>query len=71
MANAQTEHSRKLRQKTAAEARRKKLASGEYRSLTVQGRASDMDIIDRAVEKAGGSRIQALKVICAAFLEAD
>ena len=71
MANAQTEHSRKLRQKTASEARRKKLASGEYRSLTIQGKAADIDIIDRAVEKAGGSRLQALKHICAAFLKED
>lgn len=69
MGNANTKHSVALRSKTAAEHLKKKLASGEYRSIKLNGRSEDLDVIDAAVEKAGGSRVQALKKICAEYLE--
>ncbi|ENX8900385.1 hypothetical protein C7Y17_12260, partial [Neisseria gonorrhoeae] len=46
-----------------------KLASGEYRQFSVQGRAEDVELILAAVEKAGGSRVQALAKICRRYLE--
>lgn len=69
MANANTEHSKKLRAATAAKYNREKLASGERRAITINGKAEEMDIIDAAIEKAGGSRTQALLKICRAYME--
>lgn len=69
MANSNTEHSKRLRAKTAVEAARKKLQSGEYRQYTIRAKAEEMDIIDAAIEKAGGSRTQALLKICRAYME--
>ncbi|STQ99863.1 Uncharacterised protein [Kingella potus] len=68
MANANTEHSKKLRQQTAAKWQREKLASGERRTMTINGKAAEMDIIDAAIAKAGGSRTQALLKICKEWL---
>lgn len=69
MSNKLTEHSRQLRIRTAAAHTKAKLKSGEYRTFTLTGRAEDMDIVDAAIARAGGSRVQALKKICAAYLE--
>lgn len=69
MANSLSEHSRQLRSRTAAAHNKAKLASGEYRSIGLTGRAEDIDIIDAAIARAGGSRVQALKKICAEWLE--
>lgn len=69
MANSNTEHSKKLRSSTAAAFNKSKLASGEYRQTTLKGKAADMDIIDAAIALAGGSKVQALKEICAFYLE--
>lgn len=68
MANANTEHSKKLRAATAAAARRKKLESGAYRQMAVCATAAEMDVIDAAVVKAGGTKRQALVKICAEWL---
>lgn len=68
MANANTEHSKKLRAATATKANREKLASGEYRQFALKGKAADMDIIDAAIAQAGGSRTQALVKICTEWL---
>lgn len=68
MANANTEHSKKLRQATAQKWQREKLKSGEYKQFSVQGKAEDVDVILAAIGRAGGSRVQALKKICAEFL---
>lgn len=53
---------------TATRINQAKLQSGEYRRILLQGKADDMDIIEAAIAKAGGSRVQALKAICAAYL---
>lgn len=71
MANSNTEHSKKLRQQTAAKWQREKLASGERRTFTVNGKAAEMDIIDAAIAKAGGSRTQALLKICREWMETE
>lgn len=62
-------HSRRLRSQTAAAHNKEKLASGEYRQILVKGLAADMDIIDAAIARAGGSRTQALKTICRFYLD--
>ncbi len=66
--NANTEHSKKLRAATAAKANAAKLASGEYKQLSLRGRAEDMAPVLAAMERAGGSKVQALKRICAEWL---
>lgn len=68
MANSNTEHSRKLRQKTAAAFAKAKLASGEYVQMAVKGKAADMAVIRAAMDKAGGSNVQALLKICREWL---
>ncbi|QBK51527.1 hypothetical protein [Neisseria gonorrhoeae] len=55
MANSNSGHSKKLRAATAAAATKAKLASGEYRQFSVQGRAEDVELILAAVEKAGAA----------------
>lgn len=65
---ALSEHSKKLRAATAAKFNQEKLASGEYRRISLQGKAQDLDIIDAAIAKAGGSRVQALAKICREWL---
>lgn len=71
MANSHTEHSKRLRAKTAAAATKQKLANGAYQQFSVQGKAEDMAIIQAAIDKAGGSRVQALKAICQAYLSSE
>ena len=68
MANAQTEHSKKLRAQTAAAANKAKLASGVYKRLAIQGKAAQIDLIQSAIEKAGGSKVVALERICREWL---
>ncbi|STZ77356.1 hypothetical protein [Bergeriella denitrificans] len=55
--------------KTATAINQAKLKSGEYRRIGVQGKAAEMDIIDAAIAKAGGSKTQALVAICSFYLE--
>ncbi|MDO4694960.1 MAG: hypothetical protein Q4A62_10175 [Eikenella sp.] len=69
MANSNTEHSKKLRAATAAAAAKKKLQSGAYRQYTIRAKAAEMDVIDAAIAKAGGSRTQALLKICREWLD--
>lgn len=71
MSNSHSTHSRALRRKTANAALSAKLASGEYRQMLVRGKAEDMDVIDAALAQAGGSRVQALKKICAFYMAQD
>ena len=68
MSQQLTEHSKKLRQKTAAAFTKAKLSNGEYRQLSLQGKSEDIAIIDAAIAQAGGSRVQALKTICQEYL---
>ena len=55
--------------KTASAINKAKIASGEYRRLSIQAKAAEMDVIDEAIAKAGGSRTQALLKICREWLE--
>ncbi|WP_373745982.1 hypothetical protein [Neisseria dentiae] len=68
MANSNSEHSKQLRRAAAAKYNRDKLASGELKQFGVKGRAADIETIEAAVARAGGSRVQALKRICAEWL---
>lgn len=63
--NSNSDHSRKLRQDTANKATAAKLADGVYKQFLLRGLAADMDAIEAAIAAAGGSRVQALKKICA------
>lgn len=71
MANSNTEHSKKLRRDTANKFYREKIQSGEYSQMLVKGKAEDMAVIQAAIDKAGGSRVQALKAICQAYLNSE
>ena len=53
---------------TATRINQAKLASGEYRQFSVKGRAEDIEVIEAAINKIGGSRVQALKAICEKWL---
>lgn len=71
MANSNTEHSKNLRRQTANKFYKEKIKTGEYAQMTVKGKADDMAIIRAAIERVGGTNIQALKQICAEWLEAQ
>lgn len=71
MANSNTEHSKKLRRQTANKFYQEKIKTGEYAQMTVKGKTEDMAIIRAAIERAGGTNIQALKQICAEWLAAQ
>ncbi|QEY23314.1 hypothetical protein [Neisseria animalis] len=60
---------KKLRAKTAAAFNKAKLASGERRVMGINAKAAEMDIIDAAIAKAGGSKTKALVAICTFYLE--
>ena len=51
---------------TATRINQAKLASGEYRQFSVKGK--DIEVIEAAINKIGGSRVQALKAICEKWL---
>ena len=68
MSNAQTEHSKKLRIATSMKWQKEQLAKGTYRQIKLQGKSTDLDIIDAAIKHAGGSRVQALVKICQDYL---
>lgn len=68
MANSNTVHSKKLRAATAAKYTREKMANGELRQINIRMKTEDMAIIDEAVARAGGSRVQALLKICREWL---
>lgn len=54
---------------TASRINREKLQNGEYRRMMVQAKAAEMDIIETAIARAGGSRTQALLKICQDWLQ--
>ena len=64
-----TPEAKKRYAQTATAINKAKLASGEYRRLSIQAKAAEMDIIDAAIARAGGSRTQALLKICREWLE--
>lgn len=68
MANSNTEHSKKLRAKTAAEHLKRKLADGSLRQYGIKLPKEDADLFDRIVEELGVSRPQAIKALCEFYL---
>nr|DAJ20049.1 MAG TPA: hypothetical protein [Siphoviridae sp. ctmtD6] len=68
MANI-TPEAKKRYAKTATTINQAKLDSGEYKQFAVKGKAADIDVINQAIAKAGGSRTQALLKICREWLE--
>ena len=65
-----TPEAKKRYAKTASAINKAKIARGEYRRLSIQAKAAEMDVIDEAIAKAGGSRTQALLKICREWLKA-
>ncbi|MDY6216656.1 ribbon-helix-helix protein, CopG family [Actinobacillus porcinus] len=63
MANATTEHSRKLRAKTANEWARKRLDSGELKQINLRLPKKTAEMFDSLCEKLELSRPQALKIL--------
>lgn len=64
MANAQTEHSRKLRAETARRLNDKALAEGKARRILMQLSAEVADEFDAICAELGVSRPQAIKALC-------
>lgn len=64
MANSNTEHSKKLRAKTAAAHTKKLLESGEVRRILLQMPTELADEFDAVLAEFGGSRPQAIKALC-------
>ncbi|QLB44846.1 hypothetical protein [Mannheimia pernigra] len=64
MANAQTEHSRKLRAETARRLNDKALAEGKARRILMQLSAEVADEFDAICAELGVSRPQAIKTLC-------
>ncbi|MDD7425651.1 MAG: ribbon-helix-helix protein, CopG family [[Actinobacillus] rossii] len=63
MANANTDHSRKLRAKTANEWVRKQLESGELKQINLRLPKETAEMFDSLCEKLELSRTQALKIL--------
>lgn len=63
-----TPEAKKRYAKTATRINQAKLDNGEYKQIAIKGKASDIDLIESAIAKAGGSRVQALKKICEMYL---
>lgn len=64
MANAQTEHSKQLRAKTAAEWKRKKRESGLAKQFTVSLETSLSEEFNAILAEIGGTKAQAIKKLC-------
>lgn len=64
-----TQEAKKRYAQTASAINKAKLQSGEYRRISIQAKAAEMDVIDTAIAKAGGSRTQALLRICSEWLQ--
>lgn len=69
MANAQTEHSKKLRAKTAAEWSKKQLAEGHIKRMTLQLPSEVADLFDEIATALQLSRPQTLKAVLAFYQE--
>ncbi|MFC3873332.1 hypothetical protein [Neisseria musculi] len=63
------EEAKKRYAKTATRINQAKLDNGVYKQFAVKGRAEDINIILAAIEKAGGSKTQALLKICREWLD--
>lgn len=67
MANAKTEHSRQLRQKTADQYQREKLASGEIAQITIRADAQTIENFKAMLAEIGGTRPEALRKLYALY----
>lgn len=67
MSNSMTEHSKKLRAKTAAEWTQKQLEQGTVRRVLIQFKAEDADELDAIAKELGLSRPQAIKRLCEVY----
>lgn len=64
MSNSMTEHSKKLRAKTAAKWTQKQLEEGKVRRVLIQFRSEDADELDAIAKELEMSRPQAIKYLC-------
>lgn len=69
MANAMTEHSKKLRARTANERNKRLLEQGLVARIGVQVPKKTAEQFDEIAEKLGLSRPKAFEVMCEAFLK--
>lgn len=67
MANAQTEHSKKLRAKTSAEHTKKLLAEGKVKRYGFMLKTEVAEEFDAVLAELGGSRPEAIKALCAFY----
>ncbi|QQF76669.1 hypothetical protein JFL52_07510 [Histophilus somni] len=71
MAYAKTEHSRKLRIKTANEWNKKRLEAGIVKRITMQFATEDANELDAIAQELGLSRPQAIKKLCEIYRESN
>lgn len=64
MANSYTEHSKKLRAKTAAEYNRRMLAEGKVKQFSVRMETPVADEFSAVLAEIGGSKASAIKRLC-------
>ena len=64
MANSMTEHSRKLRSKTANEYNKRLLAEGKVKQFSVRMETEIADEFNAILTEIGGTKAQAIKRLC-------
>ncbi|MFC0973973.1 hypothetical protein ACFGY8_04260 [Pasteurella multocida] len=67
MANSNTEHSKKLRAKNAAEYNKKVLASGQAKRILMQLPADVANAFDSIAAELGVSRPECLRILCESY----
>ncbi|MGX2974975.1 hypothetical protein ACWIUH_07090 [Ursidibacter arcticus] len=69
MAYAKTEHSRKLRIKTANAWNKKQLEEGKIKRMTLQFSTEDAERFDAVAKELGLSRPQTIMALCELYLQ--
>ncbi|CAM2909686.1 hypothetical protein N5918_10095 [Glaesserella parasuis] len=64
MANSMTEHSRKLRSKTANEYNKRMLAEGKVKQFSVRMETPIADEFASVLAEIGGTKAEAIKKLC-------
>lgn len=64
MANSKTDHSKKLRAKTAAEFNKRMLETGKMKQISLKLNSELADEFDAVLAELGESRPQAIKALC-------
>lgn len=67
MANAMTEHSKKLRAKTANERNKRLLAEGKIKQFSVRLDTELADEFNAILDEIGGTKAHAIKVLCEVY----